>query len=226
MTRDSNKDADHELNGLIDISNKLSDHFGRIDNLYTNIISYIKESAYVFVDSGYIYAISKYYSKIKRMTIDYSKLFDNICEELNLHRQQTLYFTPKPDGRLIKGPFISVIENFDRTTVFKKGYLVYPNLESDNATEKGVDVQLTLIMTKMAIQSNVKNFILIAGDADYIPLVDMVRLQGKKVILAYSIIDAENPKFSVTTNAAFFKRVDRSLEITEEFIKNNLLKKK
>lgn len=209
---------------LQDIIEKLNHIEKKIEDEYRSK----KEEVLVFVDSGYLTAITKYYLKSKGIKIDLESLFENICEELDLELVNILYFTAKPDGKTISPQFITKIESFPKMKVYKKGYMKYPGTSTDPSVrpiEKGVDVQLTLEMTKYAIKSEIKNFLLIAGDADFLPVVDMVQKEGKKVILVYSIINASDPSLSVTTNTEYFKCVNKRFELTEEFMENNILDK-
>jgi uncharacterized LabA/DUF88 family protein len=56
---------------------------------------------------------------------------------------------------------------------------------SGTQKSKGVDIALTKDMLSHAFLGNYQNAVLIAGDADYIPLVEEVKRRGKRVFLAF-----------------------------------------
>lgn len=50
--------------------------------------------------------------------------------------------------------------------------------------EKGVDVKLAVEMIENALSDNYDTAIIISGDGDFVPAVDLVKKQGKHVELA------------------------------------------
>lgn len=57
-----------------------------------------------------------------------------------------------------------------------------------NRTQKGVDVLLAVEMLADAQERNYDVAVLVAGDADFVPLVSAVRRLGRRVILGYSAV--------------------------------------
>jgi uncharacterized LabA/DUF88 family protein len=56
---------------------------------------------------------------------------------------------------------------------------------SGAAKSKGVDITLTKDMLSHAFQDHYEDALLIAGDADYIPLIEEVKRRGKRVFVAF-----------------------------------------
>jgi uncharacterized LabA/DUF88 family protein len=56
---------------------------------------------------------------------------------------------------------------------------------SRQTKSKGVDITLTIDMLSHAFLDNYEAAVLIAGDADYVPLVDEIKRRGKNIYIAF-----------------------------------------
>lgn len=161
-----------------------------------------KEAVYIFIDGGFFEKITKYYNNSpewidKGWKVDIGKFCDNLCKQLGLTREETYYCYAKPylkkknkNERDIQ--FIRRKENF----ISKLKYI--PNTipllgrlqpvwndrrEIIKYRQKGVDVLFAINMLRLTYTREIKNFIILTGDGDFVPVVDMVRNEGKRVIL-------------------------------------------
>lgn len=70
----------------------------------------------------------------------------------------------------------STLPNYIYPTVFKKA--------KKSAQSKGVDIQMTVDILSQVYNNNVDTVYLIAGDGDYLPIINEVIRMGKQVYLA------------------------------------------
>ena len=64
---------------------------------------------------------------------------------------------------------------------------------------KGVDIALTKDMLVHAFQNNYDIAVLVAGDGDYVPVIEEVKRQGKRVILQFlNPNEGQNPRLKLT----------------------------
>ncbi len=87
--------------------------------------------------------------------------------------------------------------------VFKKNR---PELKA-----KGVDIAITKDMLAHAFRQNYEIAVLIAGDGDYVPLVEEVKRLGKRVHVRFFESDGLHPDLK--------RASDRFVDLTEQFIK-------
>jgi uncharacterized LabA/DUF88 family protein len=65
---------------------------------------------------------------------------------------------------------------------------------------KGVDISLTTAMLSHAYQGNYEVAYLLAGDGDYVPLIEELRRLGRKVIIVFFASDGLNPALRIAGN--------------------------
>ncbi|MFH1448717.1 MAG: NYN domain-containing protein, partial [Candidatus Micrarchaeota archaeon] len=80
--------------------------------------------------------------------------------------------------------------------------------------EKGIDVMIAVDMVENAIENRYDCFVLISGDADFIPALELVRKRGKRIFSA-----SLEPGYSINLTKKF-----PSLILTKELIEENCLK--
>ncbi len=59
------------------------------------------------------------------------------------------------------------------------------DISDHNHKEKGIDVWIAIDLVKESLQNNVDCCVLISGDADFVPALDLVKNQGKEVLSAF-----------------------------------------
>lgn len=66
----------------------------------------------------------------------------------------------------------------------RRGYEVRTGCRLENGKQKGVDVEMGLTMLKHAMDDDMDVAVVVSGDADFVPAVEMVRECGKAVEVA------------------------------------------
>jgi uncharacterized LabA/DUF88 family protein len=97
--------------------------------------------------------------------------------------------TPEESERFAKKErYFSYLRRLPRISV-RLGKLAFRGLGSDGKKvfeQKGIDTLLSIDMVNLAATKQVSNIILLAGDSDYIPAVEVVKTHGVGVILYHS----------------------------------------
>lgn len=87
-----------------------------------------------------------------------------------------------------KESFFSYLKKLPRFQV-KLGKLAYRGLDATGNRvfeQRGIDTLLSLDMVNLAATKQVSNIILLAGDSDYIPAIELTKTHGVGVILYHS----------------------------------------
>jgi uncharacterized LabA/DUF88 family protein len=149
----------------------------------------------IFVDGGYLEKIIK--NEFSEVPIDFSKLVEILVGGRELLR--TYYYnclpyqsnspTPEESERFAKKErFFSYLRSLPRFSV-RLGKLAYRGIGGDGKKvfeQKGIDTLLSIDMVNLAATKQVSNIILLAGDSDYIPAVEVAKTHGVGVILYHS----------------------------------------
>ncbi len=91
------------------------------------------------------------------------------------HAVRAFYYTTVPGGSE------AVTETID--ALWRLGFTPRVFHKSRDKRTKGVDITLAIDMLANAIDNNYDAAVLVAGDADYVPLVEEVKRRGKMVVL-------------------------------------------
>lgn len=78
---------------------------------------------------------------------------------------------------------------------------LFPRTKERNA--KGVDITLARDMLIHAFSGHFDTAILVAGDGDYVPLVNEVKRHGRRVVLAFFDCPALSPELRLSADAFF-----------------------
>jgi uncharacterized LabA/DUF88 family protein len=147
------------------------------------------EKAIILIDGGYLYRILR--DNFESYDINFKKLSDVVCNNLNLERLRTYYYTAMPYKR--KGnpedekryekrqKFITSLKRLPRFEV-KFGKL---QLIGGQFRQKMVDVLMSIDIVKKSYSRDIKYIILIAGDADFVPAIKTAKDQDVVVHLYY-----------------------------------------
>jgi uncharacterized LabA/DUF88 family protein len=149
----------------------------------------------IFIDGGYLEKIIK--NEFGEIPIDFAKLVEVLTDGRELLR--TYYYnclpyqsnrpTQEESQRFAKKEgFFSYLRRLPRFSV-RLGKLAFRGLGGDGKKvfeQKGIDTLLSIDMVNLAATKQVSNIILLAGDSDYIPAVEVVKTHGVGVILYHS----------------------------------------
>jgi len=147
------------------------------------------EKATIYIDGGYLNKIQRDY--FNKSSIDLLKLSEKICNDLNVFRLRTYYYTCNPIVRknnqsdrekLAKmQTFLTKLKRLPRFEV-RLGKL---QLIGNEFKQKMVDVLMSLDIITMTYENQIQHIILIAGDSDFIPAIKKAKSYGAIVHLYY-----------------------------------------
>lgn len=185
----------------------------------------------VFIDYQNFYIALKNFSRMngnKNYSVDFIKLADELNKETNLNSMlmKTYLFAYKPSDQLLelsnykkyydwlsnlkKNNYFEVIEG--RQEVHRKNKDIGIDI-SDKKTyitvEKGTDINLAVTMLTKAYSNAYDIAILVSGDTDYIPVVEVLHQLGKIVVIAPIVI--QNVSKYDTLKDAYIRIDDRIL---------------
>jgi uncharacterized LabA/DUF88 family protein len=158
-----------------------------------------QEKVVIFLDAGNLFHASNYL----KLKIDYKKLVNFLKRDRWLLRAYFYTGIPTPDLNLPKEyreqwrkqqNFLNELQNLGikvKTMPLKK--------TPEGFIEKGVDILLATDMLSLAYRDAYDTAILVSGDSDYIPVVEMVQQLGKRV---------ENASFKKTSSYELRKVCD------------------
>lgn len=149
----------------------------------------------IFIDGGYLEKIIK--NEFAEVSIDFAKLVEVLREGRELLR--TYYYhclpyqsnrpTPEESDRFAKKEgFFSYLRRLPRFSV-RLGKLAFrgtDNAGNKSFEQKGIDTLLSIDMVNLAATRQVSDIILLAGDSDYIPAIEVTKTHGVGVILYHS----------------------------------------
>jgi len=146
--------------------------------------------AVVLIDNGYLAAILR--DEFSSQRISYQKISDGICqgyERLRTYVYDCLPYQSNPPStteRLLlagKQKFFDSLRRLSATDV-KFGKL-RPR-EGGHFVQKGVDIRLAIDLVQLASKRQIQAAFLIAGDADFVPAVEIAKAEGVSVTLYHS----------------------------------------
>lgn len=153
------------------------------------MMSSINEKCAIFIDGAYLKKIEL--NNFKGTKLDYLKLSEKICLDLNLTRLRTYFYYCMPItrkgniediGRKAKvQKFLAKLKRLPRFEV-KLGRL---QLIENQFRQKMIDVLMSLDITNMSFEKQIQHAILIAGDSDFVPAIKKAKNYGTIIHLYY-----------------------------------------
>jgi len=152
-------------------------------------------SALLFVDAGFLSELSKHFGKGKHLKFDYSLFFRYLAEKKNLNLKKIFYYTAPPyqsekpskeEALRKKGydSFINKIKKDDLILIREGRVQKIINFEDIKFSQKGVDTLMTLDLAFAKDNfPEVRKFILLTSDTDFVPVIKELKKFGIQVIL-------------------------------------------
>jgi uncharacterized LabA/DUF88 family protein len=151
--------------------------------------------AAIFIDGAYFEKVIK--NEFGEITIDFKKLVEVLTDGRELLR--TYYYnclpyqstvpTPEESKRFAnKERFFSYLRRLPRFNI-RLGKLAFRGTDREGNKvfeQKGIDTLLSIDMVNLAATKQVSNIILLAGDSDYIPAIEVTKTHGVGAILYHS----------------------------------------
>jgi uncharacterized LabA/DUF88 family protein len=170
--------------------------------------------AVVFIDNAYLFAVRR--DEFQSTPIDYLALSNRIS--MGYQRLRTYVYDAWPyqgspptqhQSNLLGGmqSFVRAVERFP-------SFEIRMGKQRPRGTEyvqKGVDVLVAVDMMRLALKQQIQKAVLIAGDADYVPVVNAIKDEGVSVTLYHSEIKSNY-------SAELWQACDERHPITRELI--------
>ncbi len=159
------------------------------------------EDCTVFIDGAYLSLVSKFLGKGKPLKFDIKKFAENLTRNQNLVCKEIFYYNcppfqgtyPTEEQEKRKAGYDKFISKLDLSGIkVREGRCQMINNEY---TQKGVDVLLSIDLVRES--SEIKNFILVACDTDFVPAIKDVRERDRVKIILYYFKDRDS-KFSMS----------------------------
>jgi len=145
-----------------------------------------KREAIVFIDGSNFYHNSKSIIN-KSNKIDFKLLAGHICNYFTLNLKQIRYYNAIPDisdGKNIYYKHMEFLEGLRKQDVIVRDRKLKRIKKLNIKIEKGIDVLIASDMIrKTLIEKECKVCILISGDADFIPAMQIIKDAGYEVII-------------------------------------------
>ena len=143
-----------------------------------------KRYSIIFIDGNNWYHNCK--SIIKPGKIDLKKLSKFICEHFNLSLKEIRYYNSIPDisdGKEVYYNHVKFLEELKKQGIIVKTRKLKKIVKENISTEKGVDVLISADMIKKSlIDKDCEVCILISGDSDFIPVMEIIKNAKREAI--------------------------------------------
>jgi len=177
------------------------------------------EECILFIDGAYLSLVSKFIGNGKPLKFDIKKFAENLAKKESLSYKEIFYYNCPPFQS--EPPTIEQEKRkagYDKFIIKLKTSRIQVRegrcqMIDRKFTQKGVDVLLTIDMIRNAIKSNIKKFIIIACDTDFVPAINNIRKEDKiRVILYY--FRSNHPMFSMSDH--ILSVCDKIVKLTKE----------
>ena len=182
--------------------------------IFGSLVLFKMEESIVFIDGAYLSLVSKFLGEGKYLKFSIKKFAEILAKRENLICREIFYYNCPPfQGTPPTNEQIKRKAGYDKFTskLRKEGMGIREGrcqMINGKYSQKGVDVLLSIDLVRKA-NENIKNFILVACDTDFVPAINDIRTKDKvKVILYY--FRNKNTKFSMS---------DHILSVCDEKIK-------
>ncbi len=155
----------------------------------------------IFIDGAYLSLVSKFIGKGKHLKFDIKKFSENLAQSQNLNCKEIFYYISPPfqgtpptsEQERRKAGYDKFISKINLLGVnVKEGRC---QMIGEEYSQKGVDVLLSIDLVRKA--KEIKKFILVACDTDFVPAIKDVREKDNVEVILYYFRD-NNPLFSMS----------------------------
>lgn len=175
--------------------------------------------AVVLIDGGYLAKILESYG---RPPFDFEKFSNHLCTRADCERIRTYYYhcrpfqsdPPTPTEKMRYAEFAK-FENYLKKIPrldFRVGRL---QRVAGTFKQKGVDVHFSVDLVKLSCKGIIDKAIMITGDSDFVPAVNVAKEEGIVTILYY----CKKPPMYVHNE--LLDACDETYEITQDIMDNS-----
>jgi len=146
----------------------------------------MKRDAILFIDGSNFYHNSKLLIDNNKR-IDFNRLAKFICDKFNLNLKQIRYYNAIPDIKDNKELYynhLKFLDNLKKDNIIVRTRKLKYIKSIKTKIEKGVDVLISSDMIrKTLVDKECKVCILVSGDSDFIPVMEIIKKAGYEVIV-------------------------------------------
>ncbi|MEJ2366926.1 MAG: NYN domain-containing protein [Acidobacteriota bacterium] len=183
------------------------------------------ERALLLIDGGYLDFLQR---SLGSPRLDYGRMAETIAERLGYRLLRCVYFNclpyqsanPAPEEQEAykkKAGFYDRLQRLDRFEV-KLGHLAFRGTDEITGKpvleQKQVDVLLATDMVYTAARRSVDAIILLSGDGDFVPAVELVKREG----LTFALVHGSRSGSQLTVHEQLWLAADVRLELDMEFL--------
>jgi len=154
------------------------------------------DRALLLIDGGYLDYLQRSFGSIR---LDYGKMAQAICGHFGFRLLRCVYFNclpylplnPSPEESEAYGKKQGFFERLDKIERYqvKLGRLAFRGMDEDTGRplleQKQVDVLLAIEMVYAAARRSCEAIVLLSGDGDFLPAVELVKQEGLTMALAH-----------------------------------------
>ena len=189
------------------------------------VTSFLKmEDCIVFLDGAYLSLVSKFLGKGKPLKFDIKKFAEDLAKKENLVCKEIFYYNCPPfqgtpstnEQEKRKAGYDKFVSKLDLVGIkVREGRC---QMIENEYSQKGVDVLLSIDLVRKT--KEMKNFILVACDTDFVPAVKDIREKDNVKVILYYFRD-QNSKFSMSDH--ILSVCDKKVKLKKEDFKNCLI---
>lgn len=145
----------------------------------------------VFIDSGYLSSISKFFGKGKPLKYKIEVFAHNLAKSRGLECKKIYFYTappyqnpqPTPDENKRKANYDKFISKLKEVNIIvREG-----RCQKIDGTyqQKGVDTLMTIDLSRIPKKEGINDVVVLTSDTDFVPIINDLSEDGINVILAY-----------------------------------------
>lgn len=189
----------------------------------------MSEKALLLIDGGYLDFLQRSYGSPR---LDYGRMAAAICDHFGYRLLRCVYFnclpylssSPTPEEQESyrkKEGFYQRLQKLERFEV-KLGRLAFRGLDESTGKpvleQKQVDVLLASEMVYAAARRSVDAIILLSGDGDFLPAVELVKREG----LTFGLAHGPRSGSQLTVQESLWEAADLRLTLDKTFLEQLL----
>jgi uncharacterized LabA/DUF88 family protein len=184
----------------------------------------------VFIDSGFLSKLSRYFGGGKYLVYDIIKFSENIANRENLEYKKIFYYTAPPfqsnnptlEERNRRDKYDKFIKKLSRNNkiIIKEGRCQKINSGKYKLfSQKAVDSLMIIDIMSLPLKyKEIKKIILIACDSDFVPVVNEIKRSDIEVILFTYFTKKRNTNFSRSND--LIKSVSKYVLLSKQDFEN------
>lgn len=133
----------------------------------------------IFIDGSFLF----HNSQNQKVRLDYGKLKDFLVNPEVHYLVSASYFTAIPSDRDIEDLHKGFLKKIKKDLQFRVHTVPLLKIDDSFRYSKGEDILLVCELVKGALMNHWDEAILVSGDGDFVPAINMVQSFGKRVIV-------------------------------------------